>query len=77
MNVCGCFMLICGSDKFFVTGYPTENCRDKKFTMPAPARCCTYKTARRSLIIVNLIDFVFCIVFIGVGSVSLIYGTIL
>mmetsp|Transcript_37768 Transcript_37768/g.88963 ORF Transcript_37768/g.88963 Transcript_37768/m.88963 type:complete len:301 (-) Transcript_37768:856-1758(-) len=42
--------------------------------MPAPARCCTYKTARRSLIIVNLIDFVFCIVFIGVGSVSLIYA---
>jgi len=39
-----------------------------------PARCCSYKTARRALIIVNLIDFVFCIVFIGVGAVSLIYA---
>mmetsp|Transcript_44878 Transcript_44878/g.91616 ORF Transcript_44878/g.91616 Transcript_44878/m.91616 type:complete len:288 (+) Transcript_44878:50-913(+) len=42
--------------------------------MAGEVRCCDYKTARRSLIVLNLIDFVFCIVFIGVGAVSLAYS---
>lgn len=38
------------------------------------ANCCTYKFARRCLLIMNVLNFIFALAFIGVGAVSVQKG---
>ena len=36
--------------------------------------CCSYKAARRSLLLLNMVILLFAFIFLGVGAVSLGYG---
>jgi hypothetical protein len=38
--------------------------------------CCAYKAARQGLLVVTILTFIFSIVFVGVGSVSVSYGEV-
>jgi len=40
----------------------------------AAALCCSYKTSRRGLLLATMLTFIFSIVFLGVGSVSVRFG---
>ncbi len=46
----------------------------RQSTLDNMAGCCNYKACRQGLLVVTILTFIFSIVFVGVGSVSVSYG---